>query len=180
MSRNRHSQSDSSGPGFTRSTHIGPVIDDKQLAQDMEYIDIGRDEGAELVYGGQRLNRKTEGFYLEPALFIGTTNGMRINQEEIFGPIASVIKVKDYDEALSTANDTTFGLSSGICTSSLKYAADFRKNSQAGMAMVNLPTAGVDYHVPFGGRKGSSYGSREQGHYAIEFYTSVKTSYIAP
>jgi aldehyde dehydrogenase (NAD+) len=168
------------GDALDPDTYIGPAVDATQLAQDMDYIDIGRNEGAELVYGGQRLNRSTEGFYLEPALFIGTSNDMRINQEEIFGPVASVIKVKDYDEALSTANDTTFGLSSGICTSSLKYAADFRKNSQAGMAMVNLPTAGVDYHVPFGGRKGSSYGAREQGHYAIEFYTSVKTSYIAP
>jgi aldehyde dehydrogenase (NAD+) len=105
---------------------------------------------------------------------------MRINREEIFGPIASVIRVKNYDEALQAANDTAFGLSSGICTSSLKYATDFRRNSQAGMVMVNLPTAGVDYHVPFGGRKGSSLGPREQGRYAAEFYTGVKTSYVLP
>ena len=104
---------------------------------------------------------------------------MRINQEEIFGPVASVIKVENYDEALSVANDTPFGLSSGIFTSSLKFATDFRRKSAAGMVMVNLPTAGVDYHVPFGGRKGSSMGSREQGRFAAEFYTSVKTAYIS-
>ena len=105
---------------------------------------------------------------------------MRINREEIFGPVASVIRVKDYDEALAVANDTPFGLSSGICTTSLKHAAHFKRNAEAGMVMVNLPTAGVDYHVPFGGRKGSSYGPREQGRYADEFYTIVKTAYTLP
>lgn len=160
-------------------TQIGPVVDETQLAQDEKYIKIGRDEGAELAWGGERLNRDTKGFYLSPALFIGTHNKMRINQEEIFGPVATVIKVGSYDEALVVANDTPFGLSSGIFTSSLKYASDFRRKSQAGMVMVNLPTAGVDYHVPFGGRKGSSMGSREQGRFAAEFYTSVKTAYIS-
>jgi aldehyde dehydrogenase (NAD+) len=105
---------------------------------------------------------------------------MRINREEVFGPVTSVIKVKTYDEALAVANDTPFGLSSGICTTSLKYSSHFRRNSEAGMVMVNLPTAGVDYHVAFGGRKGSSYGPREQGHYAREFFTTVKTAYVLP
>ncbi len=161
-------------------THIGPVVDAKQLKQDEDYIDIGRKEGAKLEWGGERLNRATPGFYLQPALFTETKNDMRINREEIFGPVATVIRVKDYDEALAVANDTPFGLSSGIVTSSLKYASHFRRNSEAGMVMVNLPTAGVDYHVPFGGKKGSSYGSREQGRYAVEFYTSVKTTYALP
>ena len=158
-------------------TQIGPVVDEKQLAQDEKYIDIARKEGATLAWGGERLNRDTKGHYLSPALFTNTTNDMRINREEVFGPVASVIKVSGYDEALAVANDTPFGLSSGIYTSSLKYASDFRKKAQAGMVMVNLPTAGVDYHVPFGGRKGSSMGSREQGRYAAEFYTIVKTVY---
>ena len=158
-------------------THIGPVVDAKQLQQDEDYIEIGRKEGAKVAWGGERLNRATPGFYLQPALLTETTNEMRVNREEIFGPVATVIRVKGYDEALTVANDTPFGLSSGICTSSLKHASHFRMNSQAGMVMVNLPTAGVDYHVPFGGRKGSSYGSREQGRYAVEFYTSVKTTY---
>lgn len=158
-------------------TQIGPVVDEKQLLQDEKYIDIARKEGATLAWGGERLNRDTKGHYLSPALFTNTTNDMRINREEVFGPVASVIKVSGYDEALAVANDTAFGLSAGIYTSSLKYASDFRKKSQAGMVMVNLPTAGVDYHVPFGGRKGSSMGSREQGRYAAEFYTTVKTVY---
>ena len=134
---------------------------------------------AKLVHGGNLLKREKEGFYLEPALFTETRNDMRINREEVFGPVAAVIAAKDYDEALAIANDTQFGLASGIVTTSLKHAAHFRRNSQAGMVMVNLPTAGVDYHVPFGGRKGSSYGPREQGRYAAEFYTAVKTSYVA-
>lgn len=161
-------------------TDIGPVIDEAQLAQDVDYIDIGKKEGARLAWGGQRLNRAKEGYYLQPALFTDTTNAMRISREEIFGPVANVIRVKDYDEALAVANDTPFGLSAGICTTSLKHAGHFKRHAEAGMVMVNLPTAGVDYHVPFGGRKGSSYGSREQGRYAVEFYTTVKTAYTAP
>jgi acyl-CoA reductase-like NAD-dependent aldehyde dehydrogenase len=158
-------------------TQIGPVVDETQLAQDERYIEIGRKEGANLVFGGERLNRDNPGFYLQPALFTEATNQMRISREEIFGPVASVIKAKDYDEALHIANDTPFGLSSGICTTSLKHATHYKRNAQAGMVMVNLPTAGVDFHVPFGGTKGSSYGAREQGRYAQEFYTTMKTSY---
>ncbi len=158
-------------------TVIGPVVDESQLQQDLKYIDIARKEGGELAWGGELLNRDTKGHYLSPALFTNTRNDMRINREEVFGPVASVIKVDSYEEALSVANDTPFGLSSGIFTSSLKHASHFRKHSAAGMAMINLPTAGVDYHVPFGGRKGSSYGAREQGRHAVEFYTTIKTAY---
>ncbi len=158
-------------------THIGPVVDESQLKQDMDYIEIGQKEGAKLAFGGERLKRDTPGFYLAPALFTEATNDMRISREEIFGPVAAVIRVKDYEEALAVANDTPFGLSSGIATTSLKHATHFRRNAEAGMVMVNLPTAGVDFHVPFGGRKGSSHGPREQGRYASEFYTTVKTAY---
>ncbi len=168
------------GHALDSETTIGPVIDAKQLQQDIDYIDLGQQEGANLVTGGQRLNRETEGFYLSPALFTECTNQMRISREEIFGPVAGVIRVRDYEEALAVANDTEFGLSSGICTTSLKHASHFKRASEAGMVMVNLPTAGVDYHVPFGGRKSSSYGSREQGRAAMDFYTATKTSYIAP
>jgi alpha-ketoglutaric semialdehyde dehydrogenase len=161
-------------------TDIGPVVDQSQLDQDLKYISIGKDEGAKLAFGGERLNREAPGFYLQPALFTDVSNTMRIAREEIFGPVAAVIRVKDYAEALATANDTDFGLSSGICTTSLKYASDYKRNSEAGMVMVNLPIAGVDYHVPFGGRKGSSFGAREQGRYAAEFYTTVKTAYTLP
>ena len=161
-------------------TQIGPVVDQDQLDQDLEYLEIGMQEGAKLAWGGERLQRDTEGFYLAPALFTETQNAMRVNREEIFGPVATVIRVKDYDEALAIANDTPYGLSAGICTTSLKHASHYKRNAEAGLVMVNLPTAGVDYHVPFGGRKGSSYGPREQGRYAIEFYTTVKTAYTAP
>jgi aldehyde dehydrogenase (NAD+) len=159
-------------------TQIGPVVDQSQLDQDLDYIRIGTQEGAKLVSGGQLLNRATPGFYLAPALFTEATNAMRISREEIFGPVASVIRARSYDEALAIANDTEYGLSAGICTTSLKHASHFKRNAEAGMVMVNLPTAGVDYHVPFGGRKASSYGPREQGRYAAEFFTQVKTSYI--
>ena len=158
-------------------TQIGPVVDERQLEQDERYIALGKDEGARLAAGGQRLKRDRDGFYLAPALFIECSNAMRICREEIFGPVAAVVRAKDYDEALALANDTPFGLTAGICTTSLKHATHFKRHAQAGMLMVNVPTAGVDYHVPFGGRKGSSYGPREQGRYAAEFYTIVKTTY---
>ncbi|MFF0922148.1 aldehyde dehydrogenase family protein [Rhizobium leguminosarum] len=158
-------------------THIGPVVDERQLKTDTDYIEIGKSEGAKLAFGGEVISRETPGFYLQPTLFTEATNQMRISREEIFGPVVSVIRAKDYDEALATANDTPFGLSAGIATTSLKHATHFKRNSEAGMVMVNLPTAGVDFHVPFGGRKGSSYGPREQGKYAAEFYTTVKTAY---
>ncbi|HSW05023.1 aldehyde dehydrogenase family protein [Aquabacterium sp.] len=161
-------------------TDIGPVVDERQLAQDLEYIAIGRAEGATLAAGGTVRERNADGapgFYLSPALFTETSPAMRINTEEIFGPVLSVQRVKNYDEALATANDTAFGLASGIATTSLRHATHFKRHAQAGMVMVNLPTAGVDYHVPFGGRKGSSHGPREQGRHAAEFYTVVKTAY---
>ncbi|HZN45996.1 MAG TPA: aldehyde dehydrogenase family protein [Ramlibacter sp.] len=161
-------------------TEVGPVVDEKQLAQDLEYIAIGQGEGARLVAGGEAIAKNADGapgHYLRPALFADTTKDMRINREEIFGPVVSVIRAKNYEEALALANDTEFGLAAGIATTSLKHATHFKRHAQAGMVMVNLPTAGVDYHVPFGGRKGSSYGPREQGRYAAEFYTTVKTAY---
>jgi alpha-ketoglutaric semialdehyde dehydrogenase len=160
--------------------HIGPVVDQSQLDQDLRYIKIGQDEGAKLAWGGELLKRETPGHYLQPALFTEANNNMRIAREEIFGPVATVIRAKNYEEALAISNDTEFGLASGICTTSLKYASHYKRNSESGMVMVNLPTAGVDYHVPFGGRKGSSYGAREQGSYAREFYTTVKTAYTYP
>lgn len=164
------------GNALDRATEIGPVVDGRQLDKDLSYLDIAAKEGGQ-VFGGQTLQRTTNGFFLAPALITETNSGMRINQEEVFGPIASVIRVEDYEEALQVANDTPFGLSAGICTGSLKHATHFKANAEAGMVMVNLPTAGVDYHVPFGGTKGSSFGEREQGAHAKEFYSKIKTSY---
>ena len=169
------------GDARTAGTDIGPVVSQAQLEQDLSYVEIAKAEGAILAAGGSRIACHTgsgkEGFFMQPALFVDSTPAMRINREEVFGPVASVIRVRDYEEALAVANDTAFGLSAGIATTSLKYATHFKRHAQAGMVMVNLPTAGVDYHVPFGGRKGSSYGPREQGRYAQEFYTTVKTAY---
>ncbi|MBC8649219.1 aldehyde dehydrogenase family protein [Pseudomonas stutzeri] len=166
------------GSALEQGVDVGPVVSEAQLEQDLRYIEIGKEEGARLACGGERVKCGTEGYFLAPTLFVDSTADMRISREEIFGPVANVVRVKDYDEALAMANDTEFGLSAGICTTSLKYANHFKRHSQAGMVMINLPTAGVDYHVPFGGRKGSSYGPREQGRYAQEFYTTVKTTYI--
>jgi len=166
------------GPALEQGVDVGPVVSQAQLEQDLRYIEIGKQEGARLACGGEQVTCGTDGYFLAPTLFVDSNPNMRISREEIFGPVANVVKVKDYDEALAMANDTEFGLSAGICTTSLKYANHFKRHAQAGMVMINLPTAGVDYHVPFGGRKGSSYGPREQGRYAQEFYTTVKTTYI--
>ena len=165
------------GHALTRGTEMGPVVDGAQLEQNLSYMAIGADEGAEHVFGGERLERETPGHYMSPALWLAEP-GHRIAREEIFGPIACVLRADNYGHALELANDTPFGLCAGLCTTSLKHATHFRRHAQVGMTMVNLPTAGVDFHVPFGGRKDSSHGSREQGRYAAEFYTTVKTSYM--
>ncbi len=167
------------GHALEDGTQIGPVVSASQLAQNLDYIAVGQAEGAELLCGGERLERKTEGYYMAPAVFAGTRNEMRINREEMFAPITCVMKAGSYDEALAIANDSEFGLTAGIMTRSLARASHFRANMRAGTVMVNLPTAGTDYHVPFGGRGASSYGPREQGRYAAEFYTTVKTAYVA-
>ena len=167
------------GSSLDKQTQIGPVINQAQLDKVLQYIQIGRDEGAELVEGGGIAPCSTPGYFVQPTLFARAGNGMRISQEEIFGPVAAVIRVSGYDEALATANDTPYGLSAGICTTSLRHAHHFRQHVKSGLAMVNLPTAGLDYHVPFGGTKASSYGPREQGRHAVEFYTVGKTAYMA-
>lgn len=167
------------GHALAEGTQIGPVVSEQQLGENLAYVDLGKSEGAELACGGARLNMEHEGYYMSPGVFLNTTNQMRINQEEMFAPLAAVIKVGSYDEALATVNDTNFGLTSGIVTKSLARATHFRRNARTGVVTVNLPTAGTDYHVPFGGRGDSSYGPREQGKAAVEFYTTVKTAYIA-
>jgi aldehyde dehydrogenase (NAD+) len=167
------------GHALEPGTQVGPAVDERQLEKDLRYLEVGRSEGATARVQGGPLQRATPGFYVSPTLFVDTTNDLRINREEMFGPIAAVIPVRDYDEALAVANDTEYGLSAGICTTSRKHARHFQANAQAGLVMVNLPTAGLDYHVPFGGTKASSYGPREQGRYAERFYTVVKTSYLS-
>lgn len=165
------------GDARAEGVQIGPLADASQLAKTEEYVALGKKEGADLIAGGEAIEGSTPGYYYAPALFDNASADMRIVCDEIFGPVAAIQRVRGYDEALHAANDTEFGLSSGICTTSLKNAEHYKANAQAGMVMVNLPTAGVDYHVPFGGRKASSFGPREQGAYAREFYTIVKTAY---
>jgi alpha-ketoglutaric semialdehyde dehydrogenase len=167
------------GDALDPQTQLGPAVTERQMEQSYRYIDIARAEGGRLVTGGARLTRATPGWYVQPALIADTEQDMRINGEEVFGPVASTLRVRDYEEALSVANSGPFGLSAGIVTTSLKYARDFQRRAQAGMTMVNLATAGVDYHVPFGGSKRSSFGAREQGFAAVEFFTQTKTSYSA-
>jgi len=167
------------GHALEQGTQMGPVVSKEQLSENLAYVDLGKSEGAELACGGAQLEMPHEGFYMSPGVFLKTTNTMRINREEMFAPLTSVIKVGSYDEALATVNDTNFGLTSGIVTRSLARATDFRRNAKTGVVTVNLPTAGTDYHVPFGGRGDSSYGPREQGKAAAEFYTTVKTAYIS-
>ena len=167
------------GHALAEGTQIGPVVSEGQLKQNLDYIALGQTEGAELLCGGQRLERDSEGYFMAPFVIARTGNDMRINREEMFAPITCVIKADGYSEALDIANDSEFGLTAGIMTTSLARANHFRANMRAGCVMVNLPTAGTDYHVPFGGRGASSFGSREQGRYAAEFYTTVKTAYVA-
>jgi len=167
------------GNALDPDTQVGPAVSEAQRETSYRYIDIAASEGGRVVTGGGRLNREAPGWYVEPTLIADTDPAMRINNEEVFGPVASTIRVKDYEEALAVANGVEFGLSAGIVTQSLKHARDFQRRAKAGMTMVNLATAGVDYHVPFGGTKASSYGPREQGFAAADFFTLTKTSYSA-
>jgi alpha-ketoglutaric semialdehyde dehydrogenase len=168
------------GHALDPETQVGPVASEEQRDTIESYLSIAAAQGGTIAFGGERLKRATEGYFLAPALITGTTAEMRVNREEIFGPVASVVRVRDLDEAITVANGSEFGLSSGIVTTSLASASRFRKQIQAGMVMVNTPTAGVDYHVPFGGTKASSMGPREQGFAAHEFYTRTKTVYTNP
>ncbi|MGO4688620.1 aldehyde dehydrogenase family protein [Brevundimonas sp. 2YAF1] len=167
------------GDALDPNTQMGPAVTEAQREVSYNYIDIARAGGGRIVVGGERLSLDKPGWYVQPTLIADTLPDARINTEEVFGPVASTIRVASYEEALAVANGVEFGLSAGIVTQSLKHARDFQRNARAGMTMVNLATAGVDYHVPFGGSKKSSYGPREQGFAAVEFYTQIKTSYSA-
>jgi acyl-CoA reductase-like NAD-dependent aldehyde dehydrogenase len=166
------------GNAMDPESQIGPAVSEDQLQQNLNYVDIAKSEGGRLVTGGEMLKLATRGYYMAPTIISDTAPDMRINREEVFGPVASTVRVRNYEEALEVANHGEFGLSAGIITNSLKHSRDFRRRVRAGMVMVNLPTAGVDYHVPFGGTRKSSYGAREQGFAAVEFYTQTKTVYV--
>jgi len=166
------------GDALDPNTQIGPAVSESQLEQNLRYVGIARDEGGKILTGGEPLTLDKRGYYMAPTVVADTAPDQRINCEEVFGPVASTVRVRDYEEALEIANRGEFGLSAGIVTNSLKHSRHFRRAIRAGMVMVNLPTAGVDYHVPFGGTRKSSYGAREQGFAAVEFYTQTKTVYI--
>ena len=165
------------GNALAPDTQIGPVVSAQQLESNLAYLELAEKEGAKKICGGEKLKMETDGHYMAPALLAEGDNSMRINREEMFAPVACVIRVRSYEEALAVANDSEYGLVAGIITRSLARAAHFRRHSQSGCVMINLPTAGTDYHVPFGGRKMSSHGPREQGPAAVEFYTTTKTAY---
>jgi len=165
------------GDALDPATQMGPAVSEAQMEQSYDYVEIARKEGGRVVAGGQRIKLAQRGWYVQPTLLADTAPTMRINCEEVFGPVAATTVVADYEQALAVANSGEFGLSAGIVTTSLKHARHFQRNVRAGMVMINLPTAGVDYHVPFGGTRRSSYGSREQGFAAVEFFTQVKTAY---
>jgi alpha-ketoglutaric semialdehyde dehydrogenase len=168
------------GNGLEAGIDMGPSVDESQLQTVLEYVDIGRKEGAKLAYGGQRLSEglHAHGFFSAPAVLTDVTPQMRVAQEEIFGPVAAVLPAKDIDDAVAIANGIRFGLSASICTRSLSAAFEFINRIEAGLVMVNLPSAGVEYQVPFGGSKASSMGMREQGGVAVDFYTEMKTVYL--
>ncbi len=167
------------GDARAAGIEMGPVVDPSQLETDLRYIELARSEGGQVI-GGELLDLGAKGHYLSPALIVGTNANDTINREEVFGPVVSVVRVKDYEEALAVANSSTMNLSAGICTTDLAKASHFKRNSKAGMVMVNLPTAGVDPHVPFGGKGDSSHGPREQGYAAVDFFTVSKTAYTNP
>ncbi len=166
------------GHALETGVQMGPVVSREQLESNLAYVALAQREGGDLAAGGHELERPHQGHYMAPTIFLETHRRMRVNQEEMFGPITCVIKVGDLDEAIDVANATPYGLTAGIATRSLARATKFRQASRSGCVMVNLPTAGTDYHVPFGGTRASSYGPREQGRAAVEFYTQMKTSYV--
>jgi aldehyde dehydrogenase (NAD+) len=168
------------GNGLEAGVQIGPAIDEKQLETDLKYIDIAKQEGAKLVCGGNRLTGGSydQGYFLEPAIFIRVTPEMRIAQEEVFGPVLAIMVANDFDDAMRLANCARFGLSAAIVTRDLTRVHQFVDRIEAGLITVNLPTAGVEYQLPFGGTKESSFGMREQGPQALDFYSETRTVYL--
>jgi acyl-CoA reductase-like NAD-dependent aldehyde dehydrogenase len=166
------------GHSLDSATDVGPLASAQQLKTLREQLTAVAHQEQVTVIGGEVVDSSRTGFYIRPAVVLGTTNTDQFNRTEVFGPVASIIRATDYDDALAMANDTQYGLSAGICTTSLSTATDFRTRSLAGMVMVNLPTAGVEAHVGFGGRGASSYGPKEQGPSAREFFTTTKTTYV--
>jgi len=168
------------GPGEEPETDMGPVVDRNHLDTVLSYIALGREEGAELIYGGRRLTkgRLGRGYFVEPTIFDHVRPTMRIAQEEIFGPVLSIIRVKDFDEAVRVANSVRYGLSCSVFTRDVSRVFTFADRVEAGVVHINSPTTGGEAHVPFGGLKSSGIGPREQGSTQLDFYTELKVVYV--
>ena len=168
------------GDGMQAGIEIGPAVDQGALETILKYIGIGKAEGAKLLCGGNRLtdNGRDKGFFVEPTVFSDVTESMTIAKEEIFGPVLAIMRAKDFEDAMRIANNIPFGLSSSIQTTNLSRTFEYIYRSEAGLLTVNLPSAGVEYQLPFGGTKDSSFGPKEQGPAALDFYTDYKTVYL--
>jgi aldehyde dehydrogenase (NAD+) len=168
------------GNGLEPGIDMGPAVDSSQLETDLKYIQIAKQEGAQLVCGGSRLTGDAwaKGYFIEPTIFTGVTPEMRIAQEEVFGPVLAVMTANDFEDAMRLANCVRFGLSASLVSRDLTRVHQFINRIEAGLITVNLPTAGVEYQLPFGGTKESSFGMREQGPLALDFYTEARTVYL--
>ena len=168
------------GNGMEPGVDIGPAVDQPQLETDLRYIEIGRKEAGEPRVGGRRLTGKDydKGYFVEPTVFADVTPQMTIAREEIFGPVLAVMRAKNFDDAMHIANDIPLGLSASLQTTNVSRVFEYVNRMEAGLLTVNLPSAGVEYQLPFGGTKDSSFGSKEQGPAAFEFYSDYKTVYL--
>ncbi len=168
------------GDGLLETTDVGPVINESQLKIILNYVDIGKQEGAKLLIGGKQLTggKYDKGFFMEPTIFTEVEPGMRIEQEEIFGPVLSVIKISSFEEAIEVANDVEYGLSSSIYTNNILYAMKAIDKLETGITYVNAPTIGAECHLPFGGFKNTGNGHREGGKWPYEVFGEIKTVYI--
>lgn len=168
------------GNGLEAGIDIGPAVDEGQLETNLRYIEIGRKEAGEPVVGGNRLTGGAydKGYFVEPTIFANVTEDMRIAQEEIFGPVLAVMRARDFEDAMAIANRVPFGLSASIQTTNVSRVFEYIYRMEAGLLTVNLPSAGVEYQLPFGGTKDSSFGPKEQGPAAFDFYSDYKTVYL--
>jgi alpha-ketoglutaric semialdehyde dehydrogenase len=168
------------GNGMEPGIDIGPAVDQGQLETNMKYIEIGKKEAGAPKIGGNRLTGGAydKGYFCEPTIFADVTESMTIAQEEIFGPVLAVMRAKDFEDAMRIANNIPFGLSASVQTTNLSRVFEFIYRMEAGLLTVNLPSAGVEYQLPFGGTKDSSFGPKEQGPAAMEFYSDYKTVYL--
>jgi aldehyde dehydrogenase (NAD+) len=168
------------GDGSDADTEMGPSVDENQFKTVLDYIEIGREDGAELKCGGERAtgNGLDRGYFVKPTVFDKVTTDMRIAREEIFGPVLSILRVKDFDEAMEVANDSEYGLSSSIFTNDAGRIFRFVDEIETGMTHINSPTTGGEAHIPFGGIKSTGIGDREQGSTALDFYTELKVVYV--